>query len=211
MKFSSPWLESNSNANASIATQKSQKSFKGKLKSMGPHGFLPGFWDANNSSTMSKQKPAEGTHPYNHKDSNVERNIEDNFYPAGTLLIEMTHDSGEIKDMLVSITVTKTDGTDLQKNTHIFEEKSHCPMNIQPQMLKGVDAVEVEITISAPGGESKPMSSDTFGTGKIPVMLLKDESAEEGEGKHSYVEKFNESVKADEEEGAKFGLKIILV
>jgi hypothetical protein len=100
-------------------------------------------------------------------DSIVGKSIEDNFYPPGTLLIEMTHDSGEVKDLLVTIAVTKTDDTELQKNTHIFEQKSHCPMNIQPQMLKGVDAVEIEITVAAPGGEARATSTETYGTGKV--------------------------------------------
>jgi hypothetical protein len=100
-------------------------------------------------------------------DSIVGKSIEDNFYPPGTLLIEMTHHSGEVKDLLVTIAVTKTDDTELQKNTHIFEQKSHCPMNIQPQMLKGVDAVEIEITLAAPGGEARATSTETYGTGKV--------------------------------------------
>jgi hypothetical protein len=42
-------------------------------------------------------------------------------------------------------------------------------------------------------------------------MLLKEESGENEEEKHTYVEKFHEMVKSDEDVGPQFDLKIVWV
>jgi len=166
-------------------------------------GFLLSKAQANNASTFSKktQKKEEQEKPkFNAQDSIINPDIHQNFYPPGSLLIELKHLNGLNKEEQTVIAEIKSTSMELIETfEYAFDNRDKIDRYLGSDCIKDHEDVSVYIYI-------KNLSDgEKFLIGNYNANLANEQ---EEEGDDSYKEKVNEEITYED---IKFSLRVVFV
>lgn len=144
----------------------------------------------NKTKTESRdQSKIKGKVRYNKKDSIQNPDIHQNFYPPGSLMIELTFQEGEIQGKSIVVEAkSKIDMSIIHTLEFMFDDQKNIVNHLSPEQVKEHEEIAVYVYLRNSSGE------DPYLIEQYDIVLKPDESIDGRPVTPSYNEKMKTEV-----------------